>query len=110
MASGIPTHEQLSRHLVTKASKDDAFRQQLIANPHATIDRELTATYPQVGKIPANIKINVVEQSPANVYIVLPAKSSRPKSDELNDAELEAVAGAGTNKDTSCVDYGTDNC
>ncbi|MES2692199.1 MAG: NHLP leader peptide family RiPP precursor [Verrucomicrobiota bacterium] len=106
MASGQPTLKDLNNHIVTKASKDDAFRQKLIADPAAAINAELAASFPTAGKVPAKIKINVVEQSASNVYIVLPPKSK--KAGELNDAELEAVAGGGVI--TGCLDdYGTEN-
>ncbi|MES2692198.1 MAG: NHLP leader peptide family RiPP precursor [Verrucomicrobiota bacterium] len=106
MASGKSTAKELSDYIVNKAARDDAFRQKLIANPNAAISTELAVAFPQV-KIPAGVKINVVEQSADNVYIVLPPKP-RAKSDELSDVELDVVAGGyGV---SGCMGYNTTSC
>jgi len=93
MNSGSFNYQEVYNHIVSKACKDDDFRQKLIAAPRETIGQELAVAYPAIGPLPANVKINVVEESSDAVYVVLPRKMPGEKSDELSDADLELVAG-----------------
>ena len=92
MASNLPSYQELYTHIVSKATKDDAFRQKLIAQPRDTVAKEIAAAFPSVGSIPAGIAINVVEQKSDAITIVLPARQAE-ETDELSDTELEVVAG-----------------
>jgi hypothetical protein len=47
-----------------------------------------------VGRLPENIPVKVLEETPTTLYLVLPSRSAAPQG-ELSDADLEAVA-AGT--------------
>ena len=72
--------------LVAKACKDEAFKKALISDPKAVIEKQFRV------KVPADIRITVLQEDVNHFYLVLPP-SLPPFSSELNDEELEAVAG-----------------
>jgi hypothetical protein len=78
--------QQLQARLLDKAWKDAAFRRALTADPSGTLERELGMT------VPAGVRLTVVEETPTQRYLVLPAAPPRQEG-ELSDRELEAVAG-----------------
>lgn len=71
------------QELLLKAAQDDAFREALLANPKATLSQFLGT------ELPAELKVSVVENTATALTLVIPP----PMTDELDDAELEAVAG-----------------
>jgi hypothetical protein len=80
----------LQEQIVARAMKDEAFRQELLSNPKAAVERGLGITLPQ------GTNIQVHEDTPDTVHIVLPMKVQSGEPRELSDAELEqAVGGAG---------------
>lgn len=81
--------------IIAKALKDSAFKQELLSNPKAAIEREVGQT------LPPNIEIQVVEETPTKLYLVLPSTSSVPR--ELSDQQLESVAGGKATAPTPCV-------
>ena len=81
--------------IVTKAMRDPAFRAALLKDANAAVEKELGV------KIPAGLKIKVVEDSATTVHLALPAAA---KKGELSDSDLENVAG-GAGKMT----YGQDS-
>ncbi len=83
------TREQIIASLVAKAWQDDNFKNEFISNPKAVIQRE-------TGKeIPADVQINVLEETPKQAYFVIPNKPDVDSSEELSDEALETVAGGG---------------
>ncbi|HEY5018282.1 MAG TPA: NHLP leader peptide family RiPP precursor [Streptosporangiaceae bacterium] len=70
---------------MARAAEDPSFRSQLKSDPKGTLERELGGT------MPADIRIEVLEETPAHVYLVLPT----PESKELTADELAGVAGGG---------------
>jgi hypothetical protein len=88
MTDQLETRNELEHQIILKSLEDDGFKQELMSNPKAALSRELG-----VQGLPDSLQINVVEETPNNIYVVLPAKPS--KGGELSDAELEAVAGGG---------------
>jgi|SwirhirootsSR3_FD_contig_31_2827490_length_505_multi_2_in_0_out_0_1 hypothetical protein len=83
----IPGEEDVRRaaeaHLVGKATKDPAFRQELIQNPRRVISKELGV------ELPGDFDIKVLEETSKSLYLVLPVATEK---DELSDQMLEAVA------------------
>ena len=77
---------EMQAQLVERASRDPAFRQELLANPKAVITREYGLA------IPASVEVRVVEETPTMGYLVLPPVPTRA-GQELSDQDLEAVAG-----------------
>ena len=73
---------QIENQLIDKASHDTAFRQALISDPRAAIEKEFGIT------IPGSLKLQVIEECADRLCLVLPAAQG-----ELSDLELESVAG-----------------
>jgi hypothetical protein len=92
----ITTRKQLEELLIRKASEDQAFREQLLANPKAVLLKEFGI------QVQGNLKITVLEESANNLFLVLPVRRAAAGTGELAEHELEAVAGgivgAGANK------------
>ena len=69
--------------IVTKASQDEKFRKQLLADP-AVVLKESGL------EVPAGVQLRVLENTNQVLHLVLPPLQ---KDKELSDAELEGVAG-----------------
>ncbi len=79
----------LEAKLIEKAMADEAFKRELMSNPKAAIAK-------QVGQeVLAELEIEVLEQTPAKLYLVLPMSESVENfpNEELAEEQLEAVAG-----------------
>ncbi len=86
----IDKRSEIVEKLVAKAHGDETFKQELLANPKAAIEKELKI------KIEDSVDITVLEETPTKRYIVLPAPL--PSDDfELSDIELDMVAGGTVN-------------
>ena len=85
MGSEITSRRMAEEMLVQKAAQDDAFRKQLVTDPKGTILKTLGL------RLPDEVKINVLEETVQNLYLVLPVKSTG--SEELAEHELAMVAG-----------------
>jgi hypothetical protein len=83
---GNAAQQGLEAQLFERAAKDAAFRQALMEDPNATIERELGVT------LPAGVSLTMVEETATSRYLVLPP-APRGVGGELSDAELEAVVG-----------------
>ena len=79
------TRKEAEALLLAKAEADPSFRKQLLSDPKAAVSRELGV------ELPAELKINVVQESDRNIYLVLPPQA--PPMGELVDKELDQVAG-----------------
>lgn len=78
----------IERSLIQKSIEDESFRGRLLAKPKATIEQELGR------KLPAEVKVKVLEESPNTLYLALPPVGATGRSsDELSGAELDTVAG-----------------
>jgi hypothetical protein len=69
MTEQIPkTRKELEAEIIAKAWKDERFRQELLSNPKEAITKTLGA------KLAENLEIRVVQETPNNLYLVLPVK------------------------------------
>lgn len=89
---GQPLEQQsmdLEAKLIEKAMADEAFKRELMSNPKAAIAKQLGQ------EVPAEIEIEVLEQTPTKLYLVLPMSQSAVGSSnqEMSEEQLEAVAG-----------------
>jgi hypothetical protein len=82
----MPDQDPTSQ-IISRAMKDQAFRQELIANPNAVLERELGVPIPQ------GMTIYVHENTSTSRHLTLPAVSQVSSGQELSDAELEEIAG-----------------
>lgn len=90
-------HVDRDAHVLAKAEADPAFRQALLTDATAAIEREFGVTFS------ARMKVVAVEESADVHYLVLPAlAANRERTAELpvnrpdgplTDAELDGVAG-----------------
>ena len=85
----VTTRKQLEAQLIDRAMKDETFRQELLRDPKGVFERELGI------RLPEHITMQVLEESPTHIYLVLPQPLARPEM-ELADEELENVAGGST--------------
>lgn len=79
----VKTRKDLEIHLITRALKDEGFRQELIANPKAVVENELGA------KLPEELEIKVMEETEDKLYMVLPCNPYPGLSEE----ELKQLVG-----------------
>lgn len=86
----LDTRKKGEADLILKSLSDDDFRKNLIENPKAVLGKEY-------GKeIPDGIKVNIIEEKPGEITIVLPTKPAKmTSSEQLSDEALENVAGGG---------------
>ena len=70
---------ELEENLIARAWQDAAFKQELLSNPKETLEKEGV-------KLPANIEVRVVEETPTTLYLVIPIN---PNQKELSYAKLE---------------------
>jgi hypothetical protein len=76
--------------IIQRSIEDDAFRQQLLADPKAAVEQELGS------QLPDEVRVVAVEESADTIYLVLPSTSmAGAEGVELSDQELESVAGGG---------------
>lgn len=62
----VRTRKDLEIHLISRALKDEAFKQDLLANPKAVVEKELGT------KLPEGIEINILDETETTIYMVLP--------------------------------------
>ena len=89
MSEQSQTRRDIEARIVTKAWKDEAYKQELLANPKAIFEQEFGV------ELPAEISVQVLEENSTTLNFVLPM---RPETSgyELSETELEAVAGGGS--------------
>ena len=80
------TRKDFEVELVGKAWNDEKFREQLISNPKEVIEQEFGQ------ELPEEMNVEIIQEPLNALYIVLPAKPEND-SDELDDEELEDIAG-----------------
>jgi len=77
----------IERSVIERSLQDDAFRRRLLEDPRATMEQELGV------QLPADMRVQAVEETADTIYLVLPSVSSSGVGDEMSDLELETVAG-----------------
>jgi len=85
----LRTRKDIEAHIIAKAWKDEAYKQELLSNSKAVIEREFKV------QMPAEVTVRVLEENPTTFYFVLPMRPDLSGA-ELSDAQLEAVAGGFT--------------
>ncbi|MCF4965708.1 NHLP leader peptide family RiPP precursor [Nostoc sp. CMAA1605] len=80
--------QQIQERVIAKAMEDSIYKQRLLNDPKAVLEEELGE------KLPADLTIQVLQQSPKNLYLLLPIDIDELVRDGmLSESELEAVAG-----------------
>jgi hypothetical protein len=90
---------ELEAQVLAQAVQDPAFRARLLAEPKAV--------FAELGlSIPPEVRIQALQETAEQYYLVLPAAAGRRAGASLSDAQLEAVAGGLPDPDTSGCDTG----
>ncbi len=76
----------IQEQIIAKAMKEETFRQELLSNPKAAIERALGIT------VPAGVTITMHQDTPTTLHLVLPVRAPEGGA-ELSDAELEQATG-----------------
>jgi hypothetical protein len=98
---------EMKRRLIERSLQDDVFRQQLLADPRAMIEREIGT------QLPEDMRVVALEETADTIYLVLPSTSLVGEGGEIADRELEAVTGgdAGSTSTLSLCNISCDpNC
>ena len=98
---------EIKRRLLARSLQDDVFRQQLLADPRAILEREIGT------QLPEDLRVVAVEETADTIYLVLPSTSPVGEGGHLADQELEAVTGgdAGSTSTASLCNLSCDpNC
>jgi len=86
----LQQRHEVELRVVSRACEDDAFRKKLLSNPKAALQDELGV------ELPAELTVNVHEETPTTGYLRIPAAPKRVEmSEELSEDALEGVAGGG---------------
>ncbi|MBD1930045.1 NHLP leader peptide family natural product precursor [Trichocoleus sp. FACHB-90] len=80
------TRKDIEAHIIAQAWKDEAYKQELLSNSKAVIEREFSV------QLPAQVNVHVMEEDSTNLYFVLPPRPDLSNA-ELSEEQLEAVAG-----------------
>jgi hypothetical protein len=76
------TRRDLEAQIIAKAQADESFRQALLGNPKAAIEKEFG------GMLREGVEIKVVEETADTLYLVLPAAKG-----ELSETDLDNISG-----------------
>jgi len=88
---------EMERRLIERSLEDDVFRQQLLNDPKAIVEREVGT------QLPEEVRVVAVEETAETIYLVLPFRSTDDQdAGELSDRELESVAGGGSWSSCGC--------
>lgn len=86
-APKLPSWQEFQAALVYRAIKEDDFRRELLDDPTAAVEKELSRIAPGV-ELKSHFKIKVVQQQTDELLIILP-----PAGAALSDADLGNVTG-----------------
>jgi hypothetical protein len=79
--------KQFEQQIIGKAMKDPDFRKKLVEDPKTAFEEETGMM------IPEGITVNVMEEEPGTVYLVLPFVYRESTEGELTVKDLEMVSG-----------------
>jgi len=80
--ASVPSRRDLEERLIARAWSDEGFRDRLKSDPHAVVAEETGVTMPE------SIAIEVLEETPDQVYLVIPSNRVA-----LSDEALDVAGG-----------------
>lgn len=80
------SRQEIEAHIIAKAWKNEAYKQELLNNSKAVIEQEFGL------QLADDINVQVVEEDADSLYLVLPMQPDS-STEELSEDQLEAVAG-----------------
>lgn len=81
----LKEREEILEKVITRAWADASFKEQLLQDPAKAVESAFGV------KLPASLKVQVLEETADKRYVVIPYRPSA--DDQLSPEELEAVAG-----------------
>ena len=88
----MPETYTLQDWIISIAMHDQAFREELLRNPKETLERELGISFP------AEVEIEMHQDTPTIIHLVLPLK---PKTGSLMEVSFAELQDSGEELDTS---------
>ncbi|MEZ5324870.1 MAG: NHLP leader peptide family RiPP precursor [Verrucomicrobiales bacterium] len=85
MPTEVLSRSELEEIVTENANRHPKYREALLADPKKTLETQLN------NKLPENITVEVIQETPSKVYIRLPHVVA--DGTELSDEDLEQVAG-----------------
>jgi hypothetical protein len=82
-----PTRRDVELQLIKRAWTDDGFAQQLQENPRQAVESALGV------QLPDGMSIQVLQETPTTLYLVVPPRPDTLPEGQLTDADLADVAG-----------------
>jgi Nitrile hydratase, alpha chain len=87
----MPETYTLQDWIISIAMHDRVFRDELLHNPKDTLERELGISFPE------EVQIEVHEDTPTTIHLVLPLK---PKTGSLMEVSFAQLEDSGEEQDT----------
>jgi hypothetical protein len=87
MSEAMGNRAGIERRVIERSLQDESFRQRLLEDPRATMEQELGV------QLPAEVRVQAVEETADTIYLVLPSVSTAGGGGEIPDRELDRVAG-----------------
>ena len=84
------SRQDIEARIISKAWKDESYKQELLSNPKAIFEQEFGV------ELPEEISVQVLEENSTTLNFVLPMHPET-SGHELNESELEAIAGGKLN-------------
>ena len=91
MDEAVTVRGAVEQALIQKSLRDESFRRRLLEEPKATVEQELGQ------RLPAEVEVRVVEETPGTLYLVLPPVGAGI-GEELSEEQLDQVAGGYSNE------------
>jgi hypothetical protein len=89
-SAGRRARAELERRLIQRSLEDEDYRQRLLSEPRAIIEREIGT------RLPEGVRVVAIEETADTIYLVLPSASPLVgEGGELSDEAIESVSGAG---------------
>jgi hypothetical protein len=89
-SAGGGARAELERRLIQRSLEDEDYRQRLLSEPRAIIEREIGT------QLPERLRVVAIEETADTIYLVLPSASPLVgEGGELSDEAIESVSGAG---------------
>ena len=88
ISKALDARAELEQKLVEKAWEDETFKQELINNPKAVINRETRQ------QLPEELEIVVLQETANKAYLIFPENPAQTGTQvELSEKDLERIAG-----------------
>ncbi len=87
----MPTRKDFEGRIIAKAWKDPEYREKLLKNPKEALQEELSTLDPDA-KLPDDLNVKVLEETPDQYYLVLPRNPRDMSVSEAMGDDLDAIA------------------